>query len=331
MKKTLVLCIIVICTAAFRHAVDKTGEPKEIKTAIQKSLSVLQYSSDVFIKNAACYSCHGQCLSAVAFGLAREKGFLIEDSIYTETHGIIMDIWTDRQPKLVEHVELDGGNISTTYSLWGLFGAGVPRNKTTSLLAKQLLETQSKNGSWPGSKFRAPLEYYSFVSTALAIRGLLAYTPPGLQDRLATSKTNALAWMSKTYAANNEEKAFQLLGLQWLGADRSLINKLGRSLLANQHRDGGWSQLDSLPTDAYATGQNLYALQQSGVLKTTDEAFQKGITFLLNTQHDDGTWLVKTRSLPVVKFVDSGFPYGKDQFISAAGTNWAVMALLLAQ
>jgi hypothetical protein len=31
-----------------------------------------------------------------------------------------------------------------------------------------------------------------------------------------------------------------------------------------------------------------------------------------------------------VRFVDSGFPHDDDQFISAAGSNWATMALVLA-
>ena len=45
---------------------------------------------------------------------------------------------------------------------------------------------------------------------------------------------------------------------------------------------------------------------------------------------EDGSWMVKSRSFPSVPYVDSGFPHGDDQFISAAGSNWAIMALVLA-
>jgi len=100
--------------------------------------------------------------------------------------------------------------------------------------------------------------------------------------------------------------------------------------LAEQHADGGWSQLDSLPTDAYASGQALYALNQSGELDVADPAYQKGIAFLLRTQETDGSWHVKTRTFPFVPYIDSGFPHKGDQFISAAGSNWATIALLLA-
>jgi hypothetical protein len=39
---------------------------------------------------------------------------------------------------------------------------------------------------------------------------------------------------------------------------------------------------------------------------------------------------VASRSRPFQPYFESGFPYGKDQFISAAASNWATMALALA-
>jgi len=120
------------------------------------------------------------------------------------------------------------------------------------------------------------------------------------------------------------------LGFMWCNSDKKIIAQQAKKLLAQQHADGGWSQLDSLKSDAYATGQSLYALNQSGQLDVTTTAYQKAIAFLLSTQLADGSWLVKTRAIPFVPYVSSGFPHGDDQFISAAGTNWAIMALMLA-
>ena len=48
---------------------------------------------------------------------------------------------------------------------------------------------------------------------------------------------------------------------------------------------------------------------------------------MLKTQFADGSWFVRSRSLPIQPHFESGFPFGRDQFISAAGTNWAAMAL----
>jgi hypothetical protein len=36
---------------------------------------------------------------------------------------------------------------------------------------------------------------------------------------------------------------------------------------------------------------------------------------------------VRTRAIPIQPLFDAGFPHGPDAFISAAGTNWAALAL----
>ena len=82
-------------------------------------------------------------------------------------------------------------------------------------------------------------------------------------------------------------------------------------------------------SDAYATGEALYALN-AGRIPISDPVYRKGIGYLLRTQAADGSWHVKSRSIWVQPYFESGFPYGHDQWISVAGTAWAVMALSLA-
>jgi N-acyl-D-amino-acid deacylase len=69
----------------------------------------------------------------------------------------------------------------------------------------------------------------------------------------------------------------------------------------------------------------------TGRLSAIDPVYQRGVDYLLGTQADDGTWRVKTRAIWLQPYFESGFPYGKDQFISTAGTAWAAMALAAAQ
>jgi hypothetical protein len=61
-----------------------------------------------------------------------------------------------------------------------------------------------------------------------------------------------------------------------------------------------------------------------------DPAYQKGVTFLLSTQHADGSWYVRSRAPKFQPFFESGFPYGHDQWISTMATGWAAAALTLA-
>jgi hypothetical protein len=77
----------------------------------------------------------------------------------------------------------------------------------------------------------------------------------------------------------------------------------------------------------YATGQALVALMESDAILSADAAFKNGSQFLLRTQLQDGSWYVKSRTFPFQPYFESDFPHGHDQWISAARTNWATMAL----
>jgi squalene cyclase len=109
------------------------------------------------------------------------------------------------------------------------------------------------------------------------------------------------------------------------------ITRINDQLIRMQRPDGSWAQLPSRESDAYATGQALVALNQAGRLSPAHPAFKRGIAFLVATQKADGSWLVKTRRTwrRGVPYFESGFPHGKNQFISYAATAWATMALAL--
>jgi hypothetical protein len=55
--------------------------------------------------------------------------------------------------------------------------------------------------------------------------------------------------------------------------------------------------------------------------------YRKGVKYLMETQAEDGSWHVASRSIWLQPYFESGFPYAHDQWISAAGSAWAVMAL----
>jgi hypothetical protein len=128
----------------------------------------------------------------------------------------------------------------------------------------------------------------------------------------------------------NQDHAFRLLGLAWGGAPASAIREEARSLSALQRADGGWSQLPAMDSDAYATGEALFALGYAGKMTVGDPVYRKGVAYLMSTQASDGSWHVKSRSIWLQPYLDTGFPYGRDQFISTAGTAWATLALTLA-
>jgi squalene cyclase len=159
------------------------------------------------------------------------------------------------------------------------------------------------------------------------MRAMQVYGPKAQRTEYEKAVQLAAGWLMKSQPNNTEDRSFQLLGLGWAGGNKEVIRNSARELLAEQHADGGWAQLPSMASDAYATGQALVALKETGSLNPADPAYRRAIDFLLNTQYEDGSWYVKSRSIPVQPQFDSGFPYGGDQWISAAATNWAAMAL----
>jgi hypothetical protein len=167
-------------------------------------------------------------------------------------------------------------------------------------------------------------------TAALAIYAMKNYAPEA--EKLSCDKAiaRAVAWLEKATPERNQDHAFRLLGLAWGGGSAAAIREAAKALAALQRGDGGWSQLPAMATDAYATGEALYALGAAGRMVVSDPVYRKGLDYLLSTQAGDGSWHVQSRSIWVQPYFESGFPYGRDQFISTAGTTWATLALTLA-
>jgi hypothetical protein len=145
--------------------------------------------------------------------------------------------------------------------------------------------------------------------------------------RAVTGK--ARTWLRALQTDQQQELVFQLLGLHWTGGTAADLKRVADRLLALQQPDGGWAQLPTLSSDAYATGQALYALAESGVVRTDADIFQRGVRWLLSHQDETGAWIVQTRAFPIQPFFTADFPpYDENQFISATATNWAMLALL---
>lgn len=149
-------------------------------------------------------------------------------------------------------------------------------------------------------------------------------------DRVVEPIRRAREWLIVTAAADTEDRVFRLLSLRLVDAPDAAVASAAGELLESQREDGGWAQTDSLDSDAYATGTALYALHQTGQLAVDAPAYVRGLAYLGRSQQADGSWHVASRSRPFQAYYETGFPHGKDQFISTSATAWATLAILLA-
>jgi hypothetical protein len=213
------------------------------------------------------------------------------------------------------------------YHLFGIAAEGEPPSATTDAMVHHLATIQASDGRWFNNLPRPPIASGDVSATALAIHAIQHYGWPGRKEEFAASVERARLWLWSIKAETNEEAVFQLLGLHWAGEPAEKLVDLAQSLLQMQRKDGGWAQLPTLESDAYATGEVLYTLTLTVKHPVNDPAWQRGLRFLLERQEDDGTWHVVRRTFPFQPTMDSGFPHHRDSWISAAATSWAVLAL----
>jgi len=324
--------------------------PERAKQAAMLSLPLIERTTRNFTEHSGCASCHHQGVGLLTTGTAASLGFTIDRQLAKAEQKVVLgdaENGIEGLRKLVPHPEMykhfvavDMNELSPEVgsTLTALASHNVPRSEVIEALATIFERQQMEDGSWGYGFERAPIQSSRFTTTAYAIRVLSVYSPKSLANEWKERLQKARAWLISTPAANNEDMAFRLLGLKWAGAPVAEIDKAAASLRKTQRRDGGWAQFSGANpfgagfarSDAYATGESLYALHVGGGVKPADAVYQRGVTYLLKTQEDDGSWFVNKRAVFANNYFDTGFPHGESQFISYGGTCWSTMALMFA-
>jgi len=299
--------------------------PDQIRQAVERSMPLLRTASARLLSDGGCVACHAQPMTAMATRLVRSRGWPA-DSPERELSEILTRVSADTTGFLQIR---DGGGLPDThlYNVISMAALDVPPSLATDALVYYLAAKQSGRGNWHGlGAVRPPLQDADIVRTAMAIRALAVYGAPARKAEFAKRMEQAARWLSAQTPVTSADRAMQLLGLKWADAHAGRREALSRELKALQRSDGGWAQTPHLASDAYATGQVLYALREIGVA-ANDPAIRRGAQFLLRTQREDGSWYVKSRAAKIQPYFESGFPYGEDQWISHPASAWAVMAL----
>ncbi len=310
--------------ATLRPAVEFA--PVALRPAVERSIALLEKTSGQFFKNGGCASCHHQNITDVAVSAARARGMAVNEAAVLDRQKLNRAFFGSAGPSLLERIDTPGTPDPPLYALASMAISAYPPDRMTDALLANVVAQQRSDGSWFLAGARPPIQDGSFFRTALGIRAIKAYGSPGRAAEMKDRIDRATAWLEKTAPVTTEDRNMQLLGLSWAGVKtEAAVAKI----LAQQREDGGWAQRRELASDAYATGQALYALAESG-MSTGQAPYRKAIAYLLSTQYADGSWYVPSRAPKFQPYFDSGFPYGHDQWISAMATGWATAALALA-
>ena len=324
MRPIVVAILLARCLSA------QTGP--QIRDAVVRALPVLERSASAFVSKRACVSCHHNILPILMLHVARDRGLAVDSAVLSAVEQKTFRAL--RGPAALDDairaVTLDDPTPDDSFLLMAAHAAGLPPDLITSVYARRLAAWQ-RDGHWVTSDFRPPHSSSLFTATASAVRAIRLYMPEELSAERDAVLLRARRWLSDTRPASTEDASFRLMGLVWAAASPEKIAAARRDLTALHAPSGGWPEIPGYPPDAYSTGEALYALHESGT-PVTDPVWRMGSFFLTSTQAKDGTWRVHTRMISPAQvspqYFSTGFPYGKDEYLSYAGSVWAVMALL---
>ncbi|MBL8227126.1 MAG: ankyrin repeat domain-containing protein [Bryobacterales bacterium] len=299
--------------------------PATVTSVIERSVALLQTTSRQFLAKGGCPACHAQHHTGMAVAAAMGGGYKVNREWERAERRATAAFRGSLEQNLFQVIDPPPGTDGHAFSLLQMNAADSPPRLANDSVAFHLAAMQRREGDWPAyGPVRPPMEDGSFPITAKAIRALRDHMPPGRKADFEERIERAAAWLATEPPLTTEDRAMQLLGLRWAGkpAPRNRVDELVKLQRAN----GGWAQTPYLPTDAYATGVALYALQEAGVVPSS-ATYRRGVSFLILSRKDDGSWHVRTRAAGFQPYFESGFPHGHDQWISQSGTAWAVIAL----
>lgn len=302
---------------------------QDVRDAVARALPLIQKGAAGHRTNRSCFACHNQGIPILAMTTAKSRGFKIDEE-ELQQHYKHIAAFLDKNRENYLKGRGQGGQIDTAgYALWALELGGWTPNRVTDAVAEYFLLFNKDLDHWRTGANRPPSEVSQFTPTYLALRGLQTFGTTEQKERIEQRLDKVRGWLAKTPAKDTEDRVFRLWAMKRAGVESKDVQAAAQELIKTQQADGGWAQLASMKSDAYATGTALVALHEAGDLATGDPIYQRGIKYLLAGQLEDGSWHVASRSRPFQTYFETGFPHGKDQFISSAASSWAATALAL--
>ncbi|MHB1560047.1 MAG: hypothetical protein ACYC61_21555, partial [Isosphaeraceae bacterium] len=315
-----------------RAQVAEKADTGSARVAIDRGLAFLKADAAKWREEHSCASCHHGTMTVWALSEAKARGYEVSDTLAEMTK------WTkDRLANIDKPRDTrPGWNMVNTPAVYlALMAEALPTQDALTPadlrgIAGHLVRHQEADGSWawslaPAANRPPPVFESDEVVTLMAETVLGSRARPGPDGTSPTREAiaSATAWLNANSKPGPSTQATAVRLFRdvradvppeerWRGVER---------LLALQNEDGGWGQMDELPSDAYATGQALYFLSLAGVERDRAEV-RKGVAYLIATQKPDGSWPMTSRAQPGAKPFKSPVP------ITYFGSAWATLGLL---
>jgi outer membrane protein OmpA-like peptidoglycan-associated protein len=265
-----------------------------VRHAAQVGLDWLEPASMDWQRQNHCFGCHVQAQTLMGLSVARANDYVVSASAMRD-----LAVFT-RSKQDSDGTEKDEGAETkftpTQFAAMSMAyydeSMGVKIDSTLRRYVNWLSDHMHPNGELPLDMTEPPIAQGSLMSTANAVVAFVqAFAETG-DTSYRQAADRGLAFIASAKPATTQDKVFKVIALSRYGSpeQRQIAAGVIRQLEAEQDDDGGWRERPGLhASNAFATGQALYAFQEAGVSITSPE-FANGVRYLLATQERSGAW-----------------------------------------
>jgi len=298
-----------------------------VDATINRGLGFLAKDAMAWKQEHKCVSCHHAGLMIWSMREAKNRGHVVDDAALADLTQWVADVeygsYVEPRPVGVPK-RLSAGNAWFALGFEADPKPDAASQKELKLLLNVVESDQTETGgytSWPQT--RPPFFGESDdTMTALATLSVLSAAARGDADAKVV-RDKGVKWLAETKTDDDPQSiALRLLVWKRLGRPAKEWMPLVQRIKDRQNEDGGWSQAKDMASDAWATGQALYALADAGV-KSREPAISRGQAFLIKTQREDGSWPMTSRPRD-----HNGARAMNLVPITGAGSAWAVLGLV---
>jgi hypothetical protein len=309
--------------------------PQQVQQTVVRAIDYLQTESAAWLKTRKCAACHHAAMPLWAMGEADRQGYVIdkkfladaiESTIGSPEKMISSGIFNN--PNAPPDTRPIGKSVKTAAAFMAVAARSMPaleegQKESLRYIADHIVKKQRDDGGWDFFLSRPPINESETSDAVWLLMALEGETGPDAAESQRAALAKAKAWLAGTTLPSNfQDQVFKVLLAARAGKPRGEMQAAIDELLALQRADGGWSQKADMASDAYATGQTLYALALAGYTAERPE-IQRAIDFLVATQKPDGSWPMTSRATP------DGRPGSAKLLtpINCGAGSWAVLGL----
>lgn len=326
----LLLTSLVAGLASGASGLDSGPTVEQAQKTVQRGITFLETDALKWRRERGCSTCHHGTLTIWALNEAKAQGFPVDELALAD-----ITAWAKagRIPEMDAKVDPRPGwrlvSQPAIYLAMASHNLPILSLDEVRRVSADLARRQEADGGYEISPHAISPQPVFFESReTVALYALLAWDPLVLPNPKETAANQAarektLAFVDKTQSSESDTS--QVLALRYL-----LDVRLGKSegerqprlaqLLKRQNPDGGWGQEKGMGSDAFATGQFLYALSWAGLPVDRPE-IRRAVAFLASTQREDGSWAVTPRNYPGVDWKRTGLA------MNYFGSAWAMLGL----